>query len=94
MFFFKLQVLMRPLTWPFYDLINEIKLLKDAYQVFVKIFNDVFPYFKQSKLQPGQMHFFSGRLQMRLLKPAQAVTRKLSSAQLCQSQLPVFSKLS
>ena len=40
------------------------------------------------------MHFFSGRLQMRLLKPAQAVTRKLSSAQLCQSQLPVFSKLS
>ena len=86
---------MRPLTWPFYELINEIKVLKDAYQVFVKIFNDVFPYFKQSKLQPGQMHFFSGRLQMRLLKPAQAVTRKLSLEQLCLlSQLPDLSKLS
>ena len=41
------------------------------------------------------MHFFSGRLQMRLLKPAQAVTRKLSLEQLCLlSQLPDLSKLS
>ena len=63
---------MRPLTWPFDELINEIKVLKDAYQVFVKIFNDVFPYFKQSKLQPGQMHFFPSRLGLGLLEPAKA----------------------